>query len=93
MICYIVLIVVNKSYFKSKNYLSTEEWVNIWRYYLKVDYDPIVDVRKVKSNNYKYKAVAEISKYTVKSKDIIIFNKNGNLDEKLTDKNVFILHF
>lgn len=87
------IIVVNKSYFTSRDYITTEEWANIWQYYLKVDYKPIVDVRKVKSKNYKYSGVSEISKYTVKSKDIILKDKDGQVDIELTDNNVYTLHF
>lgn len=88
------IIVVNKSYFKrsNKDYLTTEEWSNIWKYYLNIDYYPVVDIRKVKSKNYKYSGVSEISKYSVKSKDIILYKKNGLLNEKLTDFNVFVLY-
>lgn len=98
------IIVVDKGYFSWRNeyYIKTEEWASIWQYYLKVDYTPIVDVRKVKSKNYnnngvieisKYSGVAEISKYTVKSKDIIITRNNGDVNEELTDNNIYILHF
>lgn len=87
------IIVVDKYYFskRNRNYITIEEWQLIWQHYLKVDYLPICDVRKVKGMNYK--AVAEVSKYTVKSKDIIIYNKNKTVNEKLTDDNIFNLHF
>uniref|UniRef100_UPI0024B25A94 protein rep n=1 Tax=Thomasclavelia spiroformis TaxID=29348 RepID=UPI0024B25A94 len=98
------IIVVDKGYFSWRNeyYIKTEEWSSIWQYYLKVDYTPIVDVRKVKSKSYnnngiieisKYSGVTEISKYTVKSKDIIITRNNGDVNEELTDNNIYILHF
>lgn len=88
------IVVVEKDYFSrwNKNYIKTEEWSELWGKYLKVDYLPIVDVRKVTSKNYKNSAVAEISKYTVKSKDIIIKNRKGDINKDLTDKNVLVLH-
>lgn len=45
-----VLIGVKPSYFShSRNdYISTEEWVHLWRKALQSDYDPIVDIRIVK---------------------------------------------
>ena len=88
------IIVVDKNYFKrsNKDYITTKEWSNIWKHYLNIDYFPVVDIRKVKSKNYKYSGIAEISKYSVKSKDIIIYKKNGFLNEELTDFNIFILH-
>ena len=87
------IIVVDKYYFsqRNKDYIKVEDWQLIWQHYLKVDYLPICDVRKVKSMNYK--AVAEVSKYTVKSKDIIIYNKDRSVNEKLTDENIYNLHF
>ena len=88
------IISVDKNYFNRRNkyYIKTEEWSELWRKYLKIDYLPVVDVRKVTSKNYKNSAVAEISKYTVKSKDIIIKNRNGKINEELTDNNIFVLH-
>lgn len=64
------LLAVNKSYFKKQDYLTQEAWVELWQQSLKVDYKPVVDVRKVKGSHSK--AVAEAAKYAVKSSDIII---------------------
>ena len=88
------IVVVNNDYFSrwNKDYIKTEDWSELWRKYLKIDYLPVVDVRKVTSKNYKNSAVSEISKYTVKSKDIIIKNRNGKINEELTDNNIFVLH-
>lgn len=88
------IIVVDKDYFnwRNENYIKTEEWSELWGKYLKIDYLPVVYVSKVTSKKYKNSAVAEISKYTVKSKDIIINNGHGKINEDLTDKNVFVLH-
>lgn len=64
------LLAVNKSYFKKQDYLTQEAWVELWQQSLKVDYKPVVDVRKVKGSHSK--AVAEAAKYAVKSSDVII---------------------
>lgn len=64
------LLAVNKSYFKKQDYLSQESWVELWQQSLKVNYKPVVDVRKVKGSLGK--AVAEVAKYAVKSSDFII---------------------
>ncbi len=55
---------------------------------MKVDYTPVVDVRRIKKddNNKFGKAVAETAKYTVKSEDFIIRNEDGQINEKLTDE-------
>lgn len=65
-----VLIAVNPSYFKSRFYLSKSRWAALWKQALGVDYDPVVDVRKVKGNTSE--AVAECAKYSVKDTDYIL---------------------
>ena len=78
------VICVNKSYFTDKTYISQKEWCEIWKYYLKTDYIPNVDVRKATKT---YKSIAELSSYTVKPKDIIL-----EADEETMDNNIMILH-
>lgn len=68
-----VLLVVNKSYFTDRTYLSHDTWVSMWRQALQVDYDPVVDVRRIK-NITGSKAVAEVSKYPVKDTDYIVYD-------------------
>lgn len=66
------IILVDKNYFKkdNKDYMQTPDWVQMWRTALKLDYDPICDIRKVR-NTQKHKAVAEVAKYTLKDSDFI----------------------
>ena len=65
-----IVLVVRKSYFSSRYYISHAEFVEAWQRALRVDYEPIVDVSKVRGD---YKAaVAEISKYATKSSDYIV---------------------
>lgn len=80
------IIMVDKSYFKSKDYMETQDWVQIWKKALKVDYEPICDIRKVKNTKGKYKAVAEVAKYTLKDSDFIF------RDLQLTDRLVSVLN-
>jgi len=61
---------VDKSYFKGSDYLKTEEWVQLWRKSVKLDYDPICDIRKVKNNGNR-KDIAEVAKYTYKDATIL----------------------
>lgn len=42
------MILVPKSYFKSRKYINQKQWTELWKKSLKVDYDPIVDVRTAK---------------------------------------------
>lgn len=43
-----ILLGLPSSYFGGYSYLSTEKWAALWRQALRVDYDPICDVRIVK---------------------------------------------
>lgn len=43
-----VLLAVAPSYFNGKGYVKQSEWIAEWRSAMKVDYDPIVDIRVVK---------------------------------------------
>ena len=79
------VLVVDKSYFKGKDYMETTEWVQMWRTALKLDYDPICDIRKIKNGKGKHKAVAEVAKYTLKDTDFV------HDDNELTDKLIEIL--
>jgi len=93
-----VLLCVPVSYFKKKEYYIThEEWTSLWQKAMKLDYRPIVNIKKVKpkekldgmetyENDVKkaiaeQNAILEVSKYPVKDTDVI----KGN---KVTDENV-----
>lgn len=79
------IILVDKGYFKkdNKDYMQTRDWVKMWRTSLKLDYDPICDIRKVKGGKNKHKAVAEVAKYTLKDSEYVT-DKN-ELTDKLVD--------
>lgn len=79
------ILMVDKSYFKSKDYMRTVKWVQLWRTAMKLDYDPICDIRRVKNTKGKRKAVAEVAKYTLKD---AVFVRDGNV---LMDKIVRFL--
>ena len=84
-----LILSVNKSYFSdTKSYLSQEDWTNLWKESLKVDYTPIVDVRRIKaSDDDTYgKAIAETAKYTVKTNDYLIKDEEGKINKALTDE-------
>ena len=75
-----VILSVDKNYF-SNSYISQKEWSVMWQKALKVDYMPIVDIRRLKT----LKGVSEASKYSVKGSDYLYD------DEVLTDKLVMYL--
>lgn len=79
-----VLLAVNKTYFTSREYVTQERWKEIWALAARLDYDPQVDIRKVKGDTAR--AVSEVAKYTVKDADYIIPE-----DWDLTVKTVSVL--
>lgn len=84
-----MILAVNDSYFKdTRIYLTQNDWTELWKSCLKVDYTPIVDVRRIKENKEKDfgKVVAETVKYTVKPEDFLIRDEKGNIKENLTDE-------
>lgn len=76
------ILMVEKGYFKGKDYMTTAEWVKAWRKACRLSYDPVCDIRKVKGGS---KVIKEVSKYTVKESDFI------SDDKALTDKLVTVL--
>lgn len=77
-----MIVAVRPSYFTSRNYISQKRLQKLWKECLRVDYDPVVDIRRVKyragsdadnaSDCDAAKAVAECSKYAAKAADYII---------------------
>lgn len=87
------ILVVNKSYFNSRDYISQEVWTNIWKNSLEINYNPIVHITKFKNTDKEdlKKSIAETAKYTVKDNDYIIIDSADDVDEELTDKSVEVL--
>lgn len=87
------LLAVKRAYFNSRYYISRDSWQKLWTNALcttapdlgtYVDYEPIIDVRRVRPKSDKnnsvldttgiMSAIAEVAKYAVKSADIICFD-------------------
>jgi plasmid rolling circle replication initiator protein Rep len=69
------LFVVPASYFDTSLnlYIKQDEWQQLWKKSMRLDYDPSVDVRIIKAkgeNDPIAKAVAEFAKYPLKSIDL-----------------------
>lgn len=66
-----VIVAFNKSYFKKSDYISQKDWIYLWRDALGVDYDPSVDIRKIRVDPNDSRSLAdaikEVSKYSLKS--------------------------
>lgn len=67
------ILAVENSYFKSRSYLKTEQWAEMWQKSLKVGYLPVVDARKIrqKGNELESRAIVETLKYTTKVEDLL----------------------
>ena len=63
-----VVLAVPDSYF-TRGFTSTAKWVKLWRACMKLDYDPIVDVRAADMSQKG--AICEISKYATKGEYLI----------------------
>jgi len=74
-----IILIVNSSYFTSRNYISQAKWIEMWQKALRVDYTPVVDVRRIKPKKTKngkeftalQSAVFEVAKYSVKHTELI----------------------
>lgn len=79
-----VLVCVEPTYFKNtENYISQKQWTAFWKKAMKLDYDPVVDVRAIKPKN-KHKtdiqsAIDETAKYPVKDTDYMSDDEERNL--------------
>ena len=62
------LMMVHPSYWDSSNYLHQSDWTSLWKSAAQLNYQPVVDVRRVKQLD---SAVLEVSKYCVKSSDMV----------------------
>jgi len=61
-------LMVPASYFKGDNYIKAEDWQEMWRQSLGVDYQPITNIKPVKDVN---KGVKEVLKYSAKPQDLV----------------------
>ena len=64
------LLLVKPSYF-GKNYIKQAEWVEMWRKSMRLDYDPVMDVRAVKQGSKPMELVPELLKYVTKESDLV----------------------
>lgn len=66
------LLIVRKSYFKSRYYIKLDRWIEAWRKACKLDYDPDVSIQRVAVDGEQTitEALREVAKYTTKASDI-----------------------
>ena len=63
------LLMVQPSYF-GKNYMKQSEWVELWKQWLRIDYNPILDVQAIKKGVQPSSLVPELLKYCTKESDL-----------------------
>ena len=69
-----LLVMVKASYF-GRNYVRQDEWVEMWKKALRVDYNPVLDVQALKFKSSPVALLAEIVKYQVKPNDLVLSDK------------------
>ncbi|MDJ1110564.1 protein rep [Macrococcus caseolyticus] len=80
-----VLMCVESKYFRgSDNYISQDEWLELWQKALKVDYKPVTNIKAIKpnkkGNNAIESAIKETSKYAVKASDYLTSDQEKDLE-------------
>lgn len=80
-----VLLCVESAYFRKKeNYITQEEWVDLWQKALQVYYKPVANIKAIKPNKKGDKdiqaAIKETSKYSVKSSDYLTGNQEKDAE-------------
>ena len=77
-----ILLAVSPTYFKKGHYLSQKDWSSLWKRARKLDYMPIVNVKKIHSSGKSSSLIAsaeEVGKYQVKDFDYISDDREGDL--------------
>jgi plasmid rolling circle replication initiator protein Rep len=64
------LLLVKPSYF-THGYMKQQEWVELWRQCLRIDYQPILDIRPVKKGHQPMELIPELLKYCTKESDLV----------------------
>lgn len=75
-------ILMVKNYFRKGNYMKQDEWTELWKQAIKVDYTPVINVQAIKANKKKHlnaveSASRELSKYVVKPASYLADQEDG----------------
>lgn len=79
-----ILLLMKTSYFNSKDYLTKADWIKLWKRARKLDYDPIIDIRKIRTKSHHGQgalvdSAKEVAKYQVKNSDYITNDRESDL--------------
>lgn len=81
--CLHVLLMVKSTYFKTHDdYITQNEWSELWKRASKLDYTPVVNFKQIydkKGKGALNSAVLEVAKYQLKSKDYL----NDDVDDEI----------
>ena len=61
---------VKPGYF-NVGYMKQPEWSTLWRDVMRLDYDPIIDIRAVRAGTSPTALVPELAKYMTKESDLV----------------------
>ncbi len=86
-----VLLAVKPEYWAGRNYVSQKRWRQLWADVMALDYDPSVEVHRVKpreNGDALAAAAREVGKYTVKDSDLVgdgsdVISRVATLDRAL----------
>lgn len=67
------ILIVNSGYFSNKEYVTQAEWRHLWQKSLKVDYDPSVNIKKVKLPKSRQKAISKRLGRELTENDILFY--------------------
>jgi plasmid rolling circle replication initiator protein Rep len=65
------LLMVPASYF-GEGYIKQHEWTQLWRESMRLDYNPIMDIRAVKKGSNPSSLIPELIKYCTKETDMVV---------------------
>lgn len=79
-----ILLMVKSSYFNSDSYLTNSDWSKLWKRARKLDYDPIINIQKIRARSRHgqsalISSAKEVSKYQVKDSDYITNDRKSDL--------------
>lgn len=77
-----VILFMKSTYFSGKkNYISKKQWTALYKKARKLNYNPIIDIKAIKSQNDSHilNAAQEVAKYQVKDTDFLTGNINRDL--------------
>jgi plasmid rolling circle replication initiator protein Rep len=83
-----LLIAMKPGYYDGKNYINKMGWVNLWQKAHRLDYEPSVYIKAVKTGEVDkpiWKAAAEVGKYSVKDSDYIFENNQKLQDDVISN--------